>query len=246
VVGNLRLDQAWGSAQVMGAVHQLHANSYDMGGFTAAPSDKVGWAVGGGLKINVPMLGKGDYVIAQVAYTEGALAYVGSGLPGIGGAVAASGVNYGAGSAAPAFLLGTGNPATSAYGPVFDATYGLGGDLQLTRAWSITGGFEHFWNTQWKTSLYGAYGKVDYNDTASAQIASASATQVGGVAGMTGNADWSMWQVGSRTVWTPVTNLDLSVDVMYNHIETAYDTTAALGDKGWLAGMFRAQRNFYP
>jgi hypothetical protein len=196
------------------------------------------------------MLGKGDYVIAQVAYTQGALAYVGSGLPGIGGATAASGINYGAGSANPAYLIATGAPAgtTSAYGPVFDATYAAGGDLQLTRAWSITGGYEHFWNTQWKTSLYGAYAKFDYNDTASAQIASASATQVGGVAGMTGGngADWSYWQVGSRTVWTPVTNLDLSVDVLYNHIDTAFNTTAALADKGWLAGMFRVQRNFYP
>ncbi len=37
------------------------------------------------------------------------------------------------------------------------------------------------------------------------------------------------WQIGSRTVWTPVKNLDLSVEVMYNNLNTAYDTTANYG-----------------
>ncbi len=28
IVGNLRVDQAWGSAQIMGALHQVNANYY--------------------------------------------------------------------------------------------------------------------------------------------------------------------------------------------------------------------------
>ena len=120
------------------------------------------------------------------------------------------------------------------FGPVADAVLigaGTGAtSLDLTEGWSIVGGYQHNWNPQWKTSLYGTYGAISYSDAAKAAFAV---------------DDWSMWQVGSRTIWTPVPNLDLSVDVMYNHINTAF-TGVGVEDKGWWQGMFRVQRNFYP
>jgi len=63
---------------------------------------------------------------------------------------------------------------------------------------------------------------------------------------LTSDANFQVWQVGSRTVWTPVQNLDLSVDVIYNNVNTAFDAVPGNEDKHWLAGMFRIQRNFYP
>jgi hypothetical protein len=225
VVANLRLDQAWGSAQVMGAIHNVNAGYY--GGVQAAggPSDEIGWAVGAGLKLNVPMLGKGDYVIAQVNYTKGAINYMANGFT----------ADYN-------IRTGTGASLMTAYGPIYDSTYGLGTDQDLTEAWSVTAGYEHRWNPNWKTSIYGAYGEINYSDTSSARIALGPAP----VGIPTGSADWSLSQIGSRTVWTPVKNLDLSVDILYNHVNTAFGGNAAYEDKGWLAGMFRAQRNFYP
>jgi hypothetical protein len=107
--------------------------------------------------------------------------------------------------------------------------------LDLTEGWSVVGGFQHNWNPQWKTSLYGTYGAITYSAAAKAELGLVTALD-----------DWSMWQVGSRTIWTPVPNLDLSVDVMYNHINTAFDGTVGAEDKGWWQGMFRVQRNFYP
>ena len=79
VVGNLRVDQAWGSAQVMAAWHEVNATYYDgtaagAGTPSGHPGDKSGWALGGGIKLNAPMIGKGDYFQAQVNYTEGARA----------------------------------------------------------------------------------------------------------------------------------------------------------------------------
>ncbi len=73
-VANLRVDQAWGSAQIMGAIHQV--NAQDWNPTLGHPSDEVGWAIGGGLKVNLPQLGKGDNIIGQVTYTEGALRYL--------------------------------------------------------------------------------------------------------------------------------------------------------------------------
>jgi hypothetical protein len=219
VVGNLRIDQAWGSAQVMGAYHQIIGNSN--GGATGVEATDSGFAFGVGLKLNAPMLGKGDYAIAQFTYADGATLYAGSGM-------------------ANGFALTSNNGTTLHQGVADDATVTGGTNFDKTKAWSITAGFEHHWNVQWKSSLYGAYGKLEYSDAASAILRPATAA-VGS------SANWSFWQVGSRTVWTPVTNLDLSVDVMYNHLDTAWATgTGTYDDKNWVSGMFRVQRNFYP
>jgi hypothetical protein len=88
--------------------------------------------------------------------------------------------------------------------------------------------------------LYGAYGKLEYSAAASAQLQAAAAGTVAG-----SSANWSYWQIGSRTVWTPVTNLDLSVEVMYQKETTGF-TGATVGNNSWWSGMFRAQRNFFP
>jgi hypothetical protein len=72
-VANVRVDQAWGSAQIMGALHQNYDSS-------ALYGDKMGWAIGAGVKANLPMIGVGDYVALQGAYGEGALNYVAWGL----------------------------------------------------------------------------------------------------------------------------------------------------------------------
>ena len=79
IVGNLRVDQAWGSAQVMGALHQVNAallrrrRRPSTGGI---PANKWGWVVGGGIKINAPFISPGDYFITEVNYTQGALKYL--------------------------------------------------------------------------------------------------------------------------------------------------------------------------
>ena len=36
----------------------------------------MGWVIGAGLKLNAPMIGQGDFLQAQVNYTEGALRYI--------------------------------------------------------------------------------------------------------------------------------------------------------------------------
>nr|WP_246662826.1 porin [Pseudolabrys sp. FHR47] len=213
IVGNLRIDQAWGSAQIMGAYHQVNY------GVVGNPDDEAGWAFGAGLKVNLPMLGKGDYIMGQFTYGVGAIDYVGSGL---------------------AQAQTTQRGGTISYGPAWDSVITGAGTADLTTGWSITGGFEHNWVPGWKTSLYGSYGKLEYSTAASASLQLAAAGTTAG-----SSANWSYWQVGSRTVWTPVTNLDLSVEVMYQVQNTAF-TGANIGDNSWWSGMFRAQRNFYP
>jgi len=213
IVGNLRIDQAWGSAQIMGAYHQINY------GVVGEPSDQAGWAFGVGARVNLPMLGKGDYIIGQFTYGKGAIDYVGSGL---------------------AQAQTTQRGGRVSYGPAWDSVVTGAGTADLTTGWSITGGLEHNWVPGWKTSLFGAYGKLQYSAAASVILQGAAAGTTAG-----SSANWSFWQVGSRTVWTPVTNLDLSVEVMYNSQQSGF-TGVNIGDNSWWSGMFRAQRNFYP
>jgi hypothetical protein len=225
VVANLRIDQAWGSAQIMGALHYIEA----VNGVTGATPDEIGWAVGAGVHFNLPMLGARDTFSAQVTYAEGAMHYVGSGL-GAGGMTATEG-------GSPPFVAAT----SFAFAPAFDAAIvgAAGTSLDLTTGWSVGAGFQHYWTPTLRTSLYGFYGELDFSAAAAATATGAAAC--GGAA----SCDWSMWQIGSRTVWNPVTNLDLSVDIMYNNVDGA-PRAGVDTEIGWLQGMVRAQRNFYP
>jgi hypothetical protein len=227
-VGNLRVDQAWGSAMVAGAVHEMRAAATAPVAGTTVTS--VGYALTGGLKFNTPT-GPGDYFIIQGVYEQGSANYAGS--------------NWGAGGLLTGALLQSGFPVvtSSAIGPVFDGVYNAAtGSFDKTTGWAVTGGFEHRWDPKWKTSLYGAYGGYSYDQFASNTLFGAAGAP---------SASWSAWQIGSRTVWTPVENLDLSVEAMYTEVNSAFKGAVLPGfgtfqNKGFLSGIFRIQRNFWP
>jgi len=88
VVGNLRLDQGWGSAQIMGVLHGIHDkegldvvhNRADINTEGAQDEDGFGWAAGIGASVNLPFLNKSGLAF-QATYGDGALGYV-TGDPG--------------------------------------------------------------------------------------------------------------------------------------------------------------------
>jgi hypothetical protein len=259
IVGNLRVDQAWGSAQIMGALHEVNATYY--GGSSAAgapstignggPDTAWGFAVGGGLKLNAPMIGRGDYLQTQVNYAQGASRYV----------IFTPAFNYG-------YVAGT----NEAFGVLSDAIYGgtgaaNGTDLNLTTSWGVNVGYEHFWSPQWKTSLYGGYAEIDYNSQANALLcvaegnAGAGATAgVGAVAAAGCNNNWSTYWIGSRTQWNVTPDFYLGLDVMYQKMESATLTGGVLTPAVTIANSgatnvsnednwsfhFRAHKDFYP
>ncbi len=65
LVANLRIDQSWGSAQLMGALHQVRFSS-------SIPDGQLGWALGAGVEYKLPVFGARDKVVVQAAYTDGA------------------------------------------------------------------------------------------------------------------------------------------------------------------------------
>jgi hypothetical protein len=238
VVGALRIDQAWGYAQVAAALHDASGGYYGAANLTTNghPGDKWGFAVTGGFTLNDVLGWKGDQVGMQAAYAQGAAGYV----------TRATG---------PFDLYNSGN--NLGIGFVTDGVYATGTAVELTTTWGINGFYEHHWNPKWKTSLYGGYVEVDYDATAALEICASPAVNFT-VVNCTPNFSW--WQAGTRTQWNPHPDLDIGLDVLWTHLNTAFKgagvQTAAVGarpagpvvfdDQDILSVMFRIQRNFLP
>lgn len=72
LVANLRVDQGWGTAQLMGALHEARL-------VDTASKTKVGYAVGAGVTFKLPMIAAKDSITFQAQYADGAISYVGVG-----------------------------------------------------------------------------------------------------------------------------------------------------------------------
>ncbi|WP_425088547.1 porin [Stappia sp.] len=140
-VANLRVDQGWGSAQLMGALHHVYGASFSNAAVTAgtvvpgvnpavgasiAGRGKLGWAIGGGATFNLPMIAAGDSFSIQAAYSQGAVGFVNANF-----------TNFS------------------------DASYNAAGALKLSSAWGIGAGFTHFWTPAISSSLTANYSQLD-------------------------------------------------------------------------------------
>ena len=76
----LKVSQSWGDAWVGGASHQLRSDN-------SVVSTAYGYAVAGGVKVNLPMLASGSNFGVMAAYADGAIAYAGNSLYGNGTAI---------------------------------------------------------------------------------------------------------------------------------------------------------------
>ncbi len=196
VVANLRLDQAWGSFQIMGALHDVGSGYYSSSNIASGhPDDKLGWAAGAGLRLRPPT---GVFDI-QATYSEGATRY-----------------HIHAQGTVPGFYQfssnqGAGTVGNLGFGLLSDGTFsGAGGDIQLTTAWSVNASYDHRWNPKLKTSIYGSYMDISYNATATAILLPAPYS-----------LDWQFWYIGSRTQWDVTKGLYMGFDVLYQKLISA-------------------------
>jgi hypothetical protein len=258
IVGNIRIDQAWGLFQISAAAHEVDA-SYNTLGASAAPTaaselsghpeTKWGGSVMAALNIkNIPT-GAGDDIKIDATYAKGDTKNV----------IATS-------STSPSFAMFGGSSRgyqSVGFGATTDAIYlpvanGGDGNLHLTDAWGVRGAFNHNWDPYWSTSLFGSASWVKYDGTAKASYCAAYAT-ISGVksADYSCNPDFAVYQVGLITRWTPVKNLTFSAEVMYSRLDQNFTGTATLApsapkpqqvyefrDQDTVTFNVRAQRNF--
>src|SRR5579871_109076 len=221
IIGQIQVSQTWGQFQVSAAARNNSA-TYNFNGLAVNnelqghPSDAWGWAAQAGLKVNLPT-GPGDAFWISGSGGKGATDYTYSGNSDPTTMSIFSASNGGTGSG-DLFL-----------GYIFDSVVntnpaggGVAGGQHLTTAYGINAAVEHHWNTQWQTSLFGSYVGIRYDSTANAimcakfgngavaGIASQAAT-LGTITGVC-NMNFSMAEVGSRTVWTPVKDFTIGVE----------------------------------
>jgi hypothetical protein len=259
IVGSLRVDQAWGSAQVAGALHQLRAGYY--GGNTAVgafgPDNAFGWAAMAGIVINLPW-NKGDKFWVEGAYTQGAASYVGWSAT--------------VGTTSTYQRVG-GNSLMAAW--ALDSVFGcLGPGLtnctnqQLTTYWTIAAALEHYWTPALRSDLFASYTAADFNGTATTLFCTSAASPVKTLAGGTPtttvgcNPDFGVFNAGLRTIWNPAPQFDIGLEVMYTRVDTNFDPASVrLAYTGGgsrpsglytpssaeiFSGILRFQRNFWP
>jgi hypothetical protein len=271
IVGNIRIDQAWGLFQLSAAAHEV-SGSYNVLNSAAVPAGatglagaaptalseisghpdtKWGGAVMAALNIkNIPT-GPGDDIKMDVSYTKGDTKNV----------IATS-------STSPSFaMFGSSGVAYQSvgFGLTSDAVYrpvaaGGDGSLHLTEAYGIRGAFNHNWDPYWSSSLFGSYSAVRYDGTAKNDICANYVTAgkaVGGAIAFSCNPDFNVSQLGVVTRWTPVKNLTFSAEVQWFHLDQKFAGVATLGptapqpsavyefkDQDTFLLQVRAQRNF--
>jgi len=218
----------WGQAQLSAAIHDAriaYGTGLDLVQGGNLGDSKVGWAVQGGVKFNLGMLGAGDSAYVQAAWAEGALSYIGMG------------------SNAPAnFGLSqnvVSNQVISADG---FATYG--GQTKLAQGFNVLAAIDHFWTPTFDTAFWGAYTNV--NNPSGALF---------GSLGLVNAPDFHVWQVGTQATWKPAKGITFAGTVNYFNInkgaalqdyQTVAGTTYFVGKKNsdGIQAALRIQRDF--
>ena len=219
LVGNVRVDQAWGLFQVSGALHTVNGTYNSIGAFNTPsvvsilsghPTSELGGSVMAALQIkNIPT-GPGDDFKLDASWAKGDTKNV---ISTSGATPNFAMVGGTAGQFGPNNTYGFGAPTDGVWLPVVN---GGDGKIHLTEAWGIRGAFNHNWDPFWSTSLFGSYSQVRYDATATAEYCATFAATHPGL-GVTYACDpsFNIAQVGIVTRWTPVKNLTFSAEAMY-------------------------------
>jgi hypothetical protein len=222
-VGVLRYDAAWGSAQLSAAVHEVNAGNatalLTFGGATIANTagivaprvnSEYGWAVQGGVKINLPFIAAGDLLYLQGAYGEGAQSY--TGYSQYIGTYTASATPSPGGNFATFFTDAAVNPVT--------------GKLDLSTSWTVVGSYLHYWAPEWRSAVIGSYGEMSFGKQSRALLGGLNFNGLGNPVNSAGAnlfspalRDTSQIVAGASLIWSPVKDLDIGVEGLYTRVD---------------------------
>ena len=202
-----------GTTTTANALNVASANAAVAGaGPGRRPANEYGWAIQGGLKLNLPFIAPGDLLYLQAAYSEGALSY--------SGAQATLGQDLNSNNFTNRFNVNVNEAAIDAFGR-----------QHLTKGWSVVGALQHYWTPQLRSAVFGSYSKLDYDSILRTGFGPAGVLPIATVNGVTnfGNAlnlalsptlrDYTVSVIGSNTIWSPVKDLDIGIETVYQRID---------------------------
>jgi len=136
VNATLNLNQGWGNMQVMGAF--ASPNIVNVTGTLDA--DTTVYAIGAGLKLNLPMLAKGDALYLTAAYADGMTEYT---------------TNWGS------FKSSAQKREVGGFVTNYTSFSLNGTKLETVKSWGVAALLEHYWAPQYRSVLFGTYGQLD-------------------------------------------------------------------------------------
>ncbi|MDB5572606.1 MAG: hypothetical protein JWN93_3789 [Hyphomicrobiales bacterium] len=227
-VGNVRYDQAWGSAQVMGA----YQRGGDLAGkdgvnVSVAPNvavtgtNETGFALGAGVAVNLPMLAAGDRIELIAVYADR-----------LANLLADGGIN---------------TPSAAAYG--LSPLGGPSTNFANGTGYSFGMNLRHYWTPTIRSQVYASYTTRKLHTTADGVAVGTGTSGKNVLPGAEGKA----YSLGHALIWTPVTNFDIGLELTY--IRAEWNSAAVKSTKGWetfptavdtnnFIGKVRVQRNF--
>ena len=234
IMGNIRVDQAWGSAMIGGGVRDVHSRITD--GVGAAYNEQtghaLGWTVDGGLSLKLPTVlpgfgfAAGDKLVLRAAYGHGFSRFV----------VGAPDNDTGVPEATWTGVCPTGSTSVQCF------------KLELIDVWSVYAGLTHYWTPELRSNVAASW--------------SSAHSPLGPLSAYGGGGNWDEANVYLNLIWSPVKNLDIGLEGIYGHykvdrgvigafnqaaIVTSCSGTQTFGANcsadAW-GGIFRVQRNF--
>jgi len=258
VVGNIRVDQAWGLFQISGVAHEVS------GSYNILNASSINPLVSGGGGAPTFATAATAGTVAPAAGAPSALSEI-SGHPSDkwGGSVMAAlqikNIPWGAGddikvdatyskgdtknvistaAASPGFTMFGSSGLPGAYqsvgfGATTDAVFlpvfqGGDGQLHLTTSYGLRGAYNHNWDPYWSSSLFGGIGFVTYDNVAKLETCAVYRAGKTVSADFACNPDFVASQVGFITRWTPVKNLTFSAEVLWFHLDQKMQGAAVL------------------
>ena len=213
LAANLRVDQSWGALQVMGRVQQNavttnYAAAVITGGNPNVTLTQTGWAIGAGIKLNLPMLAAGDTLYATAAYANGDL----DALTGFSTSASTSNAGKELNGLqridrdiylTPSAINAGGACTGAVAGNLTSACWAT----EQTTGWSTAAWFTHYWTPTLRSVLLASY----------VSLTPGSRTQ---------NTDWTVgglskaneFRIGGQLVWSPVKDLDIGGELSYERL----------------------------
>ena len=190
----------WGTAQLTGAVHQARVGlQHGWRRFRRRHVDigdtKYGWAVQGGVKFNLSMLGAGDTLYLQAAYAQGAASYLG----------AQTQANGLAGNSHHATILVASDAI--AVGPA--------ASIKLGQGYNVLAALDHYWTPNFDTAIWASYTRWDYNNGALTGVTLGAPSLPPSLRPATS----TVWQVGAQATWVPVKGIKFAGTVNYYNVD---------------------------
>ena len=223
LVGNIRLDQAWGFAAIHGMVgnDSVASNGAGIctvvagtpGGLPALPAGALAtgqstftnYAIGATVSFKLPMIAAGDPVWITANYANGML----------GALYSAGGLSNGLSTSSDHRLLG--------------GVIRVDTDLQATSAttvgtvtgWNIGANFVHYWAPQWRSNFAAEY------------LAITPPTAAANAGLQWGNAKY--WTVSGSLIYSPAKDLDIGLEMQYANLKSNLQNAAASAGAGYIA-----------